>query len=144
VGTSPKDSSPLTLITGDQAYEVEVEIEIDEGAIGGLMVFYSEKLFAGMAFSADRMIEFWKGGSNSFDKQIPMGNRFFLKLRNDHHYVSVYYSADGKNWRRHWMNFETPAYHHNVADGFLCLRPALLAAGEGEVKFRNFKYKAQP
>ena len=42
------------------------------------------------------------------------------------------------------MQFEVSGYNHNVAGGFLSLRPALLAAGSGEVRFRNFRYQALP
>jgi hypothetical protein len=42
------------------------------------------------------------------------------------------------------MQFEVSGYNHNVAGGFLSLRPALLAAGLGEVRFRNFRYQALP
>jgi hypothetical protein len=42
------------------------------------------------------------------------------------------------------MQFEVSGYHHNVAGGFLSLRPALLATGAGEVRFRNFKYHTLP
>jgi hypothetical protein len=42
-GRSPADSSPLTLITGDQAYRLEVEIEIDERTQAGLLLFYSDR-----------------------------------------------------------------------------------------------------
>jgi hypothetical protein len=37
---------------------------------------------------------------------------------------------------------ETSGYHHNVAYDFLSLRPGIYAAGAGEVRFRNLKYKA--
>lgn len=39
---------------------------------------------------------------------------------------------------------EVSGYHHNVAYDFLSLRPALYAAGSGEVRFRNFRYRALP
>ena len=39
---------------------------------------------------------------------------------------------------------EVSGYHHNVAYDFLSLRPALYASGDGEVRFRNFKYRALP
>jgi hypothetical protein len=29
-----------------------------------------------------------------------------------------------------------------VADGFISLRPAIYAAGHGEVRFRDFRYQA--
>ncbi|MEM9964194.1 MAG: hypothetical protein AAGC58_02475, partial [Asticcacaulis sp.] len=33
-------------------------------------------------------------------------------------------------------------YHHNVRGGFHMLKPGFYAAGQGEVRFKNFKYKA--
>jgi xylan 1,4-beta-xylosidase len=143
-GTSPKDASPLTFVTGDHAYEIEVEIERDESATAALILFYSERLFAGLGFSEKNMIEYWKGDITSFDRPASIGRHCFLRLRNNHHVVTVWYSPDGEQWTKHWMHFEVSGYHHNVAGGFLSLRPALLAVGTGEVRFRNFKYRALP
>lgn len=143
-GTSPKDASPLTLICGDHAYEIEVEIERTAGATGGLLLFYSERLFAGLGFSDDQMFEYWKGDTTTFPRPETIGLRYHLRLRNNRHVVTVWYSPDGRNWTKHWMQFEVSGYHHNVAGGFLSLRPALLATGRGEVRFRNFRYKALP
>ena len=39
---------------------------------------------------------------------------------------------------------ELSGYHHNVAYEFSSLRPALYAAGTGEVRFRRFTYRALP
>jgi len=143
-GTSPKDASPLSFVTGDQAYEIEVEIECDDAAIGGLLVFYSERLFAGLGFSAGHMLEYRKGDITTFPKPAAIGRRYFLRLRNNHHVVTLWHSPDGEHWTKHWMQIEVSGYNHNVADGFLSLRPALLATGTGEVRFRNFKYQALP
>jgi xylan 1,4-beta-xylosidase len=143
-GISPKDACPLTMVCGDHAYEIEVEIERDDTATGGLLLFYSERLFAGFGFSSDKMIEYWKGDITTFDRPPQMGRRYFLRLRNNHHVVTAWYSPDGQTWTKHWMRFEVSGYHHNVAGGFLSLRPALLATGTGEVRFRNFKYRALP
>jgi len=143
-GTSPKDCSPLSFINGDQAYEMEVEVDADDGASAGLLVFYSERLFAGLGFSKDNMLEYSKGDVATFAKQTPIGRHYFLRLRNNHHIVTVWHSPDGEHWTKHWMQFEVSGYHHNVAGGFLSLRPTLIAAGTGEVRFKNFKYKALP
>lgn len=143
-GTSPKDAAPLTLLCGEHAYEIEVEIERDATATGGLLLFYSEKLFAGFGFSEEKMIEYWKGDITAFDRQTPIGRKFFLRMRNNHHVVTVWYSADAQNWTKHWMQYEVSGYHHNVGGGFLSLRPALLATGTGEVRFRNFKFRTLP
>lgn len=143
-GTSPKDGSPLSFVCGDQAYEMEVEVDCDDGASAGLLVFYSERLFAGLGFSKDNLLEYSKGDTTSFPKPSAIGHHFFLRLRNDHHIITVWHSPDGKNWTKHWMQFEVSGYHHNVAGGFLSLRPTLIATGLGNVRFKNFRYKVLP
>jgi hypothetical protein len=37
---------------------------------------------------------------------------------------------------------EVSGYHHNVRGGFLMLRPGLYSAGEGEARFRDFRFRA--
>jgi len=143
-GDTPKDGSPLCFINGDQAYEMQVEVDCDDGAKAGLLVFYSERLFGGLGLSKDKLIEYRKGDTQEFNKPIPVGRHFWLKLRNNHQVVTVWYSSDGRKWNQHWMQYEVSGYNHNVADGFLSLRPALLAAGKGEVRFRDFRYRALP
>ena len=73
-----------------------------------------------------------------------LGQHVWLRLRNDRHIVTLDYSADGKTWERYDRAIEVSGYHHNVAYDFLSLRPALYASGSGEVRFRNFKYRALP
>ena len=51
-------------------------------------------------------------------------------------------SLDGQTWELYDRGLEVSGYHHNVGYDFLSLRPALYAAGAGEVRFRNFRYRA--
>jgi hypothetical protein len=37
---------------------------------------------------------------------------------------------------------EVSGYHHNVMWDFRSLRPAVYAAGDGDVRFLDFKYQA--
>ena len=39
------------------------------------------------------------------------------------------------------MRYETSGYHANTVGDLLSLRPALYAAGEGEARFRDFRYR---
>jgi xylan 1,4-beta-xylosidase len=39
-------------------------------------------------------------------------------------------------------SFEVAGYNHNVFDGLLSLRPAILAMGQGQVAFNSLKYRA--
>lgn len=143
-GSSPKDCSPLSFVCGDRAYEVQVEIEIDPRAAAGLLVFYSDRLYAGLGFSGRNIVMHRNGLERFGQKPGEIRSRFHLRLRNDRNIVTLFYSADGERWTRYPVAMEVSGYNHNVAHGFLSLRPALYAAGQGEVRFKNFKYHALP
>jgi beta-xylosidase len=70
------------------------------------------------------------------------GKRLFMRVTNRDHIVTIHTSADGQTWHKFGVQMEVSGYHHNVAFDFLSLRPGLYAAGEGEVRFRNFRYEA--
>lgn len=141
-GKSPADSSPLWFVTGDHAYEVEVEIIADPGATAGLLLFYNRRLYVGLGFSATNFIMHSYGIERPVAKPAHAGSRLHVRLRNDRHIVTIDYSIDGRTWERFDRAMEVSGYHHNVGYDFLSLRPALYAAGSGEVRFRNFKYRA--
>lgn len=143
-GTGPADSSPLWFVNGDHAYEMSVEIDADRNASAGLLVFYSRKLYAGLGFSAQHLRLHLYGMDRTSAKPPHLGQRLWIRLRNDRHIVTLDYSADGRSWQRYDRAIEVSGYHHNVAYDFLSLRPALYAAGDGEVRFRNFTYRALP
>jgi len=143
-GTSPADSSPLWFVNGDHSYQMEVEIEADPGASGGLLVFYSRKLYAGLGLSARNLRLHLYGMDRTSARPAHLGQRVWIRLTNDQHIVTLDYSGDGKKWQRYDRAIEVSGYHHNVAYDFLSLRPALYASGQGEVRFRNFKYRALP
>ncbi len=44
-GDSPSNCSPITCITGDQAYRCEVEIEVEGAATGGVLFFYNKRMY---------------------------------------------------------------------------------------------------
>jgi beta-xylosidase len=142
-GTTPADSSPLWFVCGDQAYEVEVEIDIDPGTTAGLLLFYNRRLYAGLACSTSSFIMHRYGTERVSDKPAHLGRTLHLRLANDRHIVTIHYSQDGQKWERFGTRMEVSGYHHNVAYDFLSLRPALYAAGTGEVRFRDFKYRAR-
>jgi beta-xylosidase/lysophospholipase L1-like esterase len=143
-GQSPADSSPLWFVTGDHAYEVEVEIDADPGATAGLLLFYNRRLYVGLGYSDKNFIMHSYGIERPGAKPPHVGRTLHLRLRNDRHIVTIHYSVDGKTWDRYDRGMEVSGYHHNVGYDFLSLRPALYAAGQGEVRFRHFRYRALP
>ena len=141
-GKSPTDCSPLSFVTGDHAYEIEVEIDADPGATAGLLLFYSSRLYAGLGYSATNFFMHSYGLDRPQAKPSGVGQALHIRIRNDRHIVTMDYSADGRTWQRFDRGMELSGYHHNVAYEFLSLRPAIYAAGTGEVRFRHFEYRA--
>ena len=140
-GTAPKDCSPLTCVQGEQAYEMQVEIEIDEGTTAGLLVFYDNQLYAGLGFDQRNFVTHQYGIERGRPANLH-GRRMFLRLKNDRHIVTFHHSADGRTWTKFDRQMEVSGYHMNVRGGFMMLRPALYSAGTGEARFRNFEYRA--
>jgi xylan 1,4-beta-xylosidase len=143
-GAGPSDSSPVSFIAGDTAYEVEASFEIDPQARAGLLLFYSRRLYCGLGFDAGSLVMHRYGLERNGTKPPGMGRRLRIRIRNDRHIVTVHYSVDGVTWTKYSDQFEVSGYHHNVAGDFLSLRPAIYAAGVGEVRVRDVRYRALP
>ena len=142
-GTSPSNSSPLTFISGDQAYEIQVEVTLGLNTTAGLMLFYNDKLYAGLGVSEGNFILHRYGMDRVLPKPADVGRRFLLRARNDRQILTLHYSVDGGlSWQKFGVQMDVSGYHHNVAYGFLSLRPAIYAAGNGQVQFRDFRYRA--
>lgn len=141
-GTSPADASPLTLLAGDLAYEVSVSVELEGAVEGGLLLFFSSALFLGMGIDGTRMRTYSGGHPSHWPEPAPAVRSLELRIRNDRHIVTFSYREPGGSWIRHGVRFETSGYHANTAGDLLSLRPALVAAGSGSVRFRDFRYRA--
>jgi xylan 1,4-beta-xylosidase len=141
-GTAPSSSSPLLLIAGDQGYRFECDIEIAEGGVAGLLLFYDEKLYCGLGFDEKRFVTHQYGIERGRPAN-PHGRRMRIRVTNDRHIVSFHTSGDGgATWKKFDRGMEVSGYHHNVRGGFLMLRPGLYSAGEGTAKFRDFRFRA--
>lgn len=141
-GTSPKDCSPLTFVQGEQAYEIECDIDIDDGVVAGLVLFYDNALYAGLGFTPKTFVTHTYGLERGKPAN-PHGKTMRMKLRNAYHNVTCYSSGDGgKTWVKFDREMEVSGYHQNVRGGFMMLRPGLYAAGNGEARFRNFTFRA--
>lgn len=141
-GTNPSDSSPLTCIVGDRGYEVSVEAELTDGAQGGLLLYYSDRLYCGMGHDGTRLQSYRAGRDIPYWREpAPAAAKIHFRIVNDGNIVTQYYSTDGIDWTRHGLRFEVSGYNTNTVDELLSLRPALFATGSGHVKFRNFRYR---
>jgi xylan 1,4-beta-xylosidase len=141
-GKSPSDSSPLTCLAGDHTYEFSVDIELEGDVQGGVLLFYSRRLYCGMGHDGSRMTTYNTGHATYHREPAPAVRRIHMRIVNDRNIVTMYYGEDGKTWTRHGARMEVSGYNHNTADEFLSLRPGLFAIGPGKVRFRNFRYHA--
>ncbi len=141
-GTKPSASSPLVLDVGDHRYELTVELDLKDGGQAGLLLFYDERFFCGLIATPRRLAGYKMGAQDILGTVVrPPATRMFLRVVNRDNVASFSYSWDGLTWALH-SAFEVAGYNHNVADGFLSLRPALFAAGKGSVSFKSLTYRA--
>ena len=143
-GTSPADSSPLTCIVGDQAYQAEVSLDlVDDQSEGGLLLFYNDKAFVGLGFTPTELRVFQYAQEQTWARQSVATRSLRLRLSNDRQVVTYHYSGDGgRTWTRLDTRMEVSGIHHNVFGGFLSLRIGLYSAGSGAIDISDFAYRA--
>ncbi|MGD0096357.1 MAG: family 43 glycosylhydrolase [Terracidiphilus sp.] len=141
-GDSPINCSPLTCIVGDLGYEATVTFDTLDKGEGGLLLYYSERMFVGVGFTPTQMLTFNYGKEQSWMRtEMPTSN-VMIKVRNDRNIVTFSYSHNGKTWIKHPWQMEVSGMHHNVLGDFLSLRPGIYSSGPGSIRITNFRYNA--
>jgi xylan 1,4-beta-xylosidase len=141
-GTQPGDSSPLIINAGDESYELSVDVELVDGAKGGILLYYDPRYYAGLGSDGSRLRFYKLSAEVPYGVPvIPSGNKMSFRLVNRENVVTLFYRTDGTVWKT-YLSVEVAGYNHNVADGFLSPRPALYASGKGRAIFRNLDYHA--
>lgn len=140
-GSSVADSSPLTCIVGDRSYEAVVVLDVSADAQAGLVLFYSERAFCGLGFSARQMFTYIYGEEQSWMRENGATKTVHLNVTNRRNIVTFHYSRDGAHWTQHPWQMEVSGLHHNAFGGFLSLKVGIYCAGDGEVAVRTFKYR---
>ena len=46
----------MAFLAGDQAYQFEVDVDLDDEAQGGVLLFYNDKLYAGLGINAKSFV----------------------------------------------------------------------------------------
>jgi xylan 1,4-beta-xylosidase len=140
-GNSIANSSPLLAVPLDHAYTAQVELDIEGDAIGGLVLFYNAQASSGILADGKNILANLRGWQFETERNV-VGKKVFLKIKNIHHVVDMYYCTDGQNWQKIENSLEVSGIHHNVLSGFMSLRIGLVSMGEGRVRFSNFVYRA--
>jgi xylan 1,4-beta-xylosidase len=133
-------AAPLVFMPLDHHYEAQVEIDISEEAAGRFVLFYNDKTYSGLELSGEGLhgvIRSWRTPAKPWPSR-----HLAVRLEYSGHEVIFYYSHDSVEWTKFEHSFETSGWHHNALGGFLALRLALWAQGQGQVTFTNFEYRA--
>jgi xylan 1,4-beta-xylosidase len=129
-GEGPADARQLTFIPANISYDIQVEVEIPDGAEAGMLIWGGNTAFNGTAIRKDEVFMFERTREHRRTKYD--GNRVFFKAHCIKHDVNLYYSPDSKMWHK----FENGV---DVSSGGG--RIMLYADGKGEVIFRDFRYQ---
>jgi beta-xylosidase len=141
-GATPQNAALLVINPGDRRYTVTMALELSPGVTAGLLLLYNRQVFCGVGSSATALHLYKLGAPELFIEPGPAaGPTPYLRLTAIDNVASFYLSATGADWRK-IGSFEVAGYNHNVFDGFLSLRPALFAAGTGDVTLRRMEYEA--
>lgn len=139
-GKTPADGRLLMVTATDKNYELTTEIALGKGNTGGLLLFYDEKAYAGVA-SDGKTFTIYRNGEKAETMPSDYHKHFHLRLLNRANRVTLSASKDGKSWEELATDIDVSGLHHNNYGGFYALRPALLSAGKGRTTFRNFTYR---
>jgi xylan 1,4-beta-xylosidase len=138
-GKSLAETPALTIPVGGHSYTVEVDCEISAGCASGLLLFYDPAHATGILLDAEGI------GARLANGYVPNrshrgATRATLRVVNDRQEIDFYYRLPGESWQKTQESAEISGMNHNVLNGFLDVRPAVFAAGQGQATFRNFRY----
>lgn len=139
-GNSVGDSSPLLCNPSHHSYIAQVELSIEAGATGGIVLFYNSNFYSGILADKENIMANLRGWQFPTEKNV-IKDHVFLRLKNINNTVDMFYSVDGEKWNKIENSIEVSGFNHNALSGFLSLRIGLCSIGEGKVQFKNFVYK---
>lgn len=141
-GTTPADGRILLTTATGNSYVIETEVTVGKGAQGGLLLYYSDKGYAGLTSDGKQFTLY----INKEKTQIvpnKIGKHFKVRIHNHVNLLIVEVSKDGKKWQNITNGLNVKEINHNNYGGFYALRPSLCAVGSGDVTYRYFRYSKQ-
>ena len=138
-GNTLADTSVLTTPVGGHSYSVEVDVELEQDCVAGLLLFYNPEHAAGITLSPEGISARLANDSTHTSREKGT-TRATFRIVNDRQEIDFYYRLPGKPWQRTEESAEISGMDHNVLGGFLDVRPALCAFGGGKATFRSFRY----
>ena len=140
-GSSPKNGRILLITVPDYSYRIQTEVNVENGGTGGLVLFYNDKVFAGVV-SDGETFTIYNNADDTEQIVNKFGKHFFLQIINRDDICTVQVSDDGTQWETVKENLDVTGFHHNNHRGFYALRAGLVATGDVKVRFDDFIYTA--
>ncbi|MUG64513.1 family 43 glycosylhydrolase [Paenibacillus campinasensis] len=139
-GASEKERhSPLFYMPAHKRYMAEVEVALEGEVEGRLVLYYNDYAYLGLGVHGGG-VRFFRSFKNYATMPSDSGYAW-VRIVNDEHIVSFYYSFDGTKWMKYDKVVDASGMHHNTLGGFQSLRIGLDAVGRGKAVFRKFTYK---
>ena len=113
--------------------------DADEGTLVSADLATCDDRLRALLDPSDRRYRYRRNKSNGVGQSG--GTHLWLRLRNDAHVVTAYWSHDGKEWQRETWGQEVSGFNHNTLYDFQSILPGLFCEGEGYATFSNFKYR---
>lgn len=139
-GMTPANARLLLTTATDKSYETQVEVNVGNGNIGGLMLYYNEKAYSGIV-SDGKTFTVYKNAESLSEHPNHIGKTFIAKIQNQGNRIWIMVSKDGNEWTTLAENIDVSQMHHNNYNGFYALRIGLLSAGNGSAGFKKFVYE---
>ncbi len=138
-GSSPSDARLMLVTPWHKNYVTSVKVAPGRGNSAGLLLYYSEKDFAGLMGDRNKLTIYRSSGDKTEVKNT-LGSEFVVRIHNHGNLADIQVSSDGNEWTTLAADVDVSGMHHNNHGGFYALRPALCSAGNGDAGFSEFKY----
>jgi xylan 1,4-beta-xylosidase len=127
-------------IPDDHNFEVTVKLEPEKGVEAGLILFYNQKVFAGIGIK-DGFIFTLSRGEMTSNPMVEAPRARYFKLKLFEFDLTMQYSEDGFSWKTYPNSLEVSGYQHNMLGGFSSLKIGVYGLGSGRLRIGDFTYK---
>lgn len=140
-GTSPADGRKLMTKAIDKNYLVQTQVVSSSGNWSGLMLFADEGHFCGVVTNGKQFV-IYEDGKEKGRKEYSYGKNCYVRIVNHRQRVRIQVSETGRRWETLAQGINVERYVDANADG-VALRPALVTYGDGDGRFRKFRYTSK-
>lgn len=130
----------LQTAIGDYAFESEVKLDADANTEAGLIIYYNDTAYAGLAIKNGKIFSLSKGKKH-WGAEINKPECKYLKIKLEGYTLYMSYSSDGLKWEPYEVALDVSGYHTNILSNFASIKIGIYCKGEGSLLIDDFKYR---